>query len=129
MDCRGCNLVHCHKYCTKNVTSRVLTIFQYRHIGKTARLLAGMFNEPKNIFNLRKYIKCHGEWTKMKTAPPLAPIQTNVLTKFHEDWTINVSSRVFTRFFKLGQDIIWTNILTKFNEDSTINVTSRVLTR
>ena len=25
-------------------------------------------------------------------------IGTHVLTKFHEDWTINVASRVFTRF-------------------------------
>ncbi|KAH3710329.1 hypothetical protein DPMN_069806, partial [Dreissena polymorpha] len=76
----------------------------------------------------------------------------NLLNKFHDDKTINVASRVFTRFynnhirknaprpgghvfqptgtiFKLIQDIICTNLLTKFHEDWTINVASRVLTR
>ncbi|KAH3726132.1 hypothetical protein DPMN_051988 [Dreissena polymorpha] len=76
----------------------------------------------------------------------------NLLTKFHEDRTINVASIVLTRFyyshlwtnapplgshvfqanviiFQLIQDIIETNILTKFHEDWTINVASRVLTR
>ncbi|KAH3807143.1 hypothetical protein DPMN_135476 [Dreissena polymorpha] len=76
----------------------------------------------------------------------------NLLTGFHEDRTINVASRVLTRFyyshirknapplgshvfhakvtiFKLIQDIIETNLLTKFHEDSTINVASRVFTR
>ncbi|KAH3741566.1 hypothetical protein DPMN_048291 [Dreissena polymorpha] len=35
-----------------------------------------------------------------KNAPPLGShdiIETNLLTKFHEDWAINVVSRVFTR--------------------------------
>ncbi|KAH3747750.1 hypothetical protein DPMN_182180 [Dreissena polymorpha] len=76
----------------------------------------------------------------------------NLLTKFHEDQTIKVASRVLTRLyyshirknapplgshvyeanvtlFKLIQDIIETNILTKFNEEWTINVASRELTR
>ncbi|KAH3816217.1 hypothetical protein DPMN_117729 [Dreissena polymorpha] len=65
-----------------------------------------------------------------------------LLTKFHEEWTINVASRVLTRFyyshpcfqakvtiFELIPDIIGTNILTKFYEDWKINVASRVLTR
>ncbi|KAH3729246.1 hypothetical protein DPMN_055213 [Dreissena polymorpha] len=82
-------------------------------------------------------------------------IKTNLLTKFHQDWTINVAFRVLTRFyyshikpykekcpapgghvfkaaktiFKLIQDIIGTNLLTKFHDDQKINVTSRVLTR
>ncbi len=80
-------------------------------------------------------------------------IGTHVPTKFHEDWTKNVTSRVLTRFYyyshirktatppgshvfqptgtiyELVQDIIRTNVLTKFHEDWTINVTSRVLTR
>ncbi|KAH3719001.1 hypothetical protein DPMN_061829 [Dreissena polymorpha] len=71
-------------------------------------------------------------------------IESNLLTKFHEDWTLNVASRVFTRknapplgshvfqvnvtIFELIQDIIQTNLLTKFHEDWTINVASRVLT-
>ncbi|KAH3741162.1 hypothetical protein DPMN_047882 [Dreissena polymorpha] len=66
----------------------------------------------------------------------------NLLTKFHEDRTINVASRVKNAptlgshvsqeniiIFKLIQDIIETNVLTKFHEDWTINVASRVLTR
>ncbi|KAH3890109.1 hypothetical protein DPMN_014180 [Dreissena polymorpha] len=73
-------------------------------------------------------------------------IGTNLLTKFHEDRTINVASRikindlffaaqdinktnVLTNIFELVQDIIGTNHLTKFHEDLTINVASRVLTR
>ncbi|KAH3804663.1 hypothetical protein DPMN_132951 [Dreissena polymorpha] len=83
-----------------------------------------------------------------KNAPPLGshislrPIFC--LTKFHEDWTINVASRVsrekfpapgghvFTAtktIFELIQDIIGTNLQTKFHDDRKINVTSRVLTR
>ncbi|KAH3824425.1 hypothetical protein DPMN_126261 [Dreissena polymorpha] len=69
-------------------------------------------------------------------------IGTNLLTKFHDDQKINVSSRVLTRknapppcghvfqptgvIFKLVQDIIGMNLLTKFHEDWTINVVSRV---
>ncbi|KAH3707699.1 hypothetical protein DPMN_067110 [Dreissena polymorpha] len=60
-------------------------------------------------------------------------IETNLLTKFHEDWTINVASRVLTRkndpppgghvfqptriIFELVQDIIGMNLLTKFQEE------------
>ncbi|KAH3815266.1 hypothetical protein DPMN_143788 [Dreissena polymorpha] len=84
----------------------------------------------------------------MKTAATLAAIQainsTNLRTKFHEDWAINVTSRVSTSkaapptyghifqqtktIFKLSLAIIKTNIQTKFHEDWTINVTPRVLT-
>ncbi|KAH3730910.1 hypothetical protein DPMN_056909, partial [Dreissena polymorpha] len=66
----------------------------------------------------------------------------NLLTKFHEDWTINVASRVKNApplgshvfqakvtIFELIQDIIGTNLLSKFHEDRKINVASRVLTR
>ncbi|KAH3867691.1 hypothetical protein DPMN_030824 [Dreissena polymorpha] len=75
----------------------------------------------------------------------------NLLTKFHEDRTVNVASRVKNApplgshffqaniiIFELIQDIIetrehiffgFTNLLTKFHEDWTINVASRVLTR
>ncbi|KAH3882311.1 hypothetical protein DPMN_006246 [Dreissena polymorpha] len=68
-------------------------------------------------------------------------IGMNVLTKFHEDWTINLASRekcpapwqpCFSSkatIFELIQDIIGTNHLSKFHEDWTINVDSRVLTR
>ncbi|KAH3838068.1 hypothetical protein DPMN_111474 [Dreissena polymorpha] len=82
-------------------------------------------------------------------------IKTNLLTKFHEDWTINVASspynekcptpwrpywtinvasRVLTSrvfqptgiIFELVQDIIGMNLLTKFHEDQTINGFSRL---
>ncbi|KAH3746713.1 hypothetical protein DPMN_181124 [Dreissena polymorpha] len=56
-------------------------------------------------------------------------IGTNLLTKFHEDWKINVASRVLTR--KIAPApwwpyIIGMNLLNKFHEDWTINVASRV---
>ncbi|KAH3720120.1 hypothetical protein DPMN_063013 [Dreissena polymorpha] len=51
---------------------------------------------------------------------------TNVLTKFYEDWTINVKT---VTIFELIQDIIGTNLLTKFHEDRTLNMASRLLTR
>ncbi|KAH3886069.1 hypothetical protein DPMN_010070 [Dreissena polymorpha] len=68
-------------------------------------------------------------------------IKTRVLTRkkapslcghLHEDRTINVVSRAFTR--KNAPSpwwpyIIWTNLLTKFHDDWIINVASRVLTR
>ncbi|KAH3894105.1 hypothetical protein DPMN_018263 [Dreissena polymorpha] len=75
----------------------------------------------------------------------------NLLTKFNEDQTVNVASRVNNApplgshekypapgghffeatktLFKLIQDIIGPNLLTKFHDDRKINVTSRVLTR
>ncbi|KAH3846892.1 hypothetical protein DPMN_089199 [Dreissena polymorpha] len=67
-------------------------------------------------------------------------IGTNLLTKFHDDRTINEPSRVLhenglppggnvfqhTRtILELIQDIIRTNVLTKFHADWTINVTFR----
>ncbi|KAH3691315.1 hypothetical protein DPMN_192366 [Dreissena polymorpha] len=51
---------------------------------------------------------------------------TNLLTKCHQDWTINVASRPTGIIFKLVQDIIGINLLTKFHEDWTMNVASRV---
>ncbi|KAH3781681.1 hypothetical protein DPMN_159582 [Dreissena polymorpha] len=62
-------------------------------------------------------------------------IGTNPLTKFHDDRTINMASRVLTRknatppwppFFSTNH-ISGTNLLTKFHDDRTINVASRVL--
>ncbi|KAH3887082.1 hypothetical protein DPMN_011097, partial [Dreissena polymorpha] len=64
----------------------------------------------------------------------------NLLTKFHEDRTVNVASREkcpapWKPFFQANiiifefiQDIIETNLRNKFHEDWTINVASRVLT-
>ncbi|KAH3839300.1 hypothetical protein DPMN_112726 [Dreissena polymorpha] len=74
----------------------------------------------------------------------LAIIKTNVQTKFHEDWTINVTPSVLISktalppgfhgflpirtIFKLNRRIQETNVLTKFHEDWTKNVTSRAFT-
>ncbi|KAH3821530.1 hypothetical protein DPMN_123294 [Dreissena polymorpha] len=117
-----------HKDWIINVTSRVLT-------------------RKKCHAPLRPYIISSNILTK-KTAPPHGGhvfhstgtifelvqdiIGTHVLTKFHEDWTKNVTSRVLTRKTATPSwrpYIIGTHVLTKFHEDRTINVTSRVLTR
>ncbi|KAH3826891.1 hypothetical protein DPMN_128818 [Dreissena polymorpha] len=115
-----------HEDRTVNVASRVLTRFYYSHIRKNAPPLGSHFFQANIIIYelIQKYI-----------------IETNLQTKLHEDWTINVASRekcpapgghVFKAtktIFKLIQDIIGTNLLTKFHDDRKINVTSRVLTR
>ncbi|KAH3877160.1 hypothetical protein DPMN_001017 [Dreissena polymorpha] len=79
-------------------------------------LAAMFFNQPASFFELFQDI-----------------IGMNLLTKFHEDRTVNVASRPFFsgkyNYFELIQDIIETNLLTKCHEDWTINVASRVLTR
>ncbi|KAH3853350.1 hypothetical protein DPMN_095872 [Dreissena polymorpha] len=56
------------------------------------------------------------------TSLPPDIIKTNVLTKFHDDRTINVTFRVLVK-------ITAKNLLTRFHDDPTINVTSRVFTR
>ncbi|KAH3785060.1 hypothetical protein DPMN_163143 [Dreissena polymorpha] len=114
-----------HEDRTVNVTSRVLTRFYYSHIRKNAPLLGSQFFQANIIiFQLIQDI-----------------IETNLLTKFHEDWTINVASRekcpapgghIFKAtktIFELIRDTIGTNLLTKFHDDRNINVTSRELTR
>ncbi|KAH3835341.1 hypothetical protein DPMN_108692 [Dreissena polymorpha] len=51
-------------------------------------------------------------------------IRTNLLPKFHEDWTIHVISRVLTKK-NAPHPGCHTNLLTKIHEDWTINVASR----
>ncbi|KAH3751177.1 hypothetical protein DPMN_185726 [Dreissena polymorpha] len=147
-----------HEDWTKNVTSRVLT-------RKTATPPGGhVFQPTGTIFELVQDIIGTHVLTKKTATPPgshvFQPMRTifelvqdiigtHVLTKFHEDQTINVPSRVLTRFaiyktatppgshvfqltgtiFELVQVIIGTHVLSKFHEDWTINVASRVLTR
>ncbi|KAH3861007.1 hypothetical protein DPMN_023933 [Dreissena polymorpha] len=70
-----------HKDRTINVASRVLTRSNYSHIRKNVLPLGShVFQANIAIFELIQYI-----------------IETNLLTKFHEYWTINVASRVLTR--------------------------------
>ncbi|KAH3791991.1 hypothetical protein DPMN_145480 [Dreissena polymorpha] len=70
--------------------------------------------------------KCPAPWQPCFSSKRI--IVTNLLTKFHEDWTINVASRVFTRK-NAPPHGSHTNLPTKFHEDWTISVASRVLTR
>ncbi|KAH3828243.1 hypothetical protein DPMN_130196 [Dreissena polymorpha] len=75
------HLTKFHEDWTINVASRVLTRFYYSHTSKNAPPLGShVFQANETIFELIQYI-----------------IETNLLTKFHEDWTINVASRVLTR--------------------------------
>ncbi|KAH3777654.1 hypothetical protein DPMN_179102 [Dreissena polymorpha] len=109
---------------TIHVASRVLT----SHIMKNAPPSGGhVFKATRTTFTLIQ-----------------DNIKTNHLTKFHDDRTINVASRVLTRkntppsgghvvlsndiMFELVQDIIRMNLPTKLYEDRTIFVASRVLT-
>ncbi|KAH3769227.1 hypothetical protein DPMN_170476 [Dreissena polymorpha] len=158
------HLTKFHDDRTINVASRVLTRFNNSHIRKNAPPPGSHVFQPNSIiFELVQDIIGVNLLTK-KNAPPLGShafkanatifklihdiIETNLLTNFHEDWKINVASRVFTShigknapplgshvfqanvtIFKLIQDIIETNLPTIFHEDWTINVASRVLTR
>ncbi|KAH3885175.1 hypothetical protein DPMN_009166 [Dreissena polymorpha] len=126
-----------HEDRTINVASRVFT----NKCGRTKTTKAHLSNQ------------CDGKTDGQKTAPsPWQPF----LTKFHENWAKNVTSRVKTApptgghvfqrtgttfelnqhiietdiltNFELDQDFIGTKLLTKFHEDRTINVASIVFT-
>ncbi|KAH3892489.1 hypothetical protein DPMN_016607 [Dreissena polymorpha] len=90
---------------------RLFTCFHYIHIEKTAPPPGGHVFSPKwTIFELVRDIN-----------------ETNVLTKFHDDWAKIVTSKVFTRNSAPPPDSN-TNILTKLHEDWASNVTSTVFT-
>ncbi|KAH3733185.1 hypothetical protein DPMN_039610 [Dreissena polymorpha] len=114
---------------TINVASRVIT-------RKTAPPPGShVFSPISTIFDLIRDInetnvltKFHDDWAKIVTSRPYneyCPVPGGHL---HEDWASNVTSTVFTRF-KLSRGINGTNVLTKFHEDKIINVASRVFTR
>ncbi|KAH3706522.1 hypothetical protein DPMN_065909 [Dreissena polymorpha] len=98
---------HCYENLTENVTSRVLTTFYYSHdIRKTDPPHGGhVFQRTGSIF---------------KFYPDI--IRENALTRFHENLTENVTSRVLTRKIAPPPG-------DHFHEDWTQNVTSRVLFR
>ncbi|KAH3893173.1 hypothetical protein DPMN_017317 [Dreissena polymorpha] len=104
-----------HENWANNVTSRVFTCFHYIHIEKNAPPTGGHVFSP--IWTIFEFTNFHDDWAKIvtssvftrKTAPPTGGhigheifkldrdfIGTKLLTKFHEDRTINVASRVFT---------------------------------
>ncbi|KAH3849214.1 hypothetical protein DPMN_091610 [Dreissena polymorpha] len=158
-----------HDDWAKNVTSRVKMCHPP---------CSHVFQRTGTIFEVNSLFTCFYNIHKEKTAPPTGghvflPIwsifdhvfqrtgtifelnsrfyKTNVLTKFHEDWTKNVTFRVFTCFpyihiektappdghvfspiwviFKLVRDINKTNGLTKFQDERTKMLTCRVFTR
>ncbi|KAH3848678.1 hypothetical protein DPMN_091058 [Dreissena polymorpha] len=68
----------------------------------------------------------HEDWTIHNTAPPpFGHTSLNVLTKVHEDLTLNVTSTVLN----IDQDIIGTNMWAIVHEDLTTSAVYRVLTR
>ncbi|KAH3782584.1 hypothetical protein DPMN_160501 [Dreissena polymorpha] len=116
--------------------------------------------EKSAIFQLVREINKTNCSITRKTALPWRPYEiklppgsheTNVLTKFHENWAKNVTSRVFTYFhytcrekcpahwwpcfspiwtiFDLVRDINNTNVLSNFHDNWAKIVTSSVFTR
>ncbi|KAH3859321.1 hypothetical protein DPMN_102039 [Dreissena polymorpha] len=132
----------------KNASSRLFTCFHYIHIEKTAPAPGGhVFPPIMTMFELVRDIYKIGA----KNVTSTVGHETHVLTKFHEDWTINVTFRVFTCFhyihiektapapgghvfspiwtiFELVRDINETNVSTKFHDYWAKIVTSRVFT-
>ncbi|KAH3876341.1 hypothetical protein DPMN_000181 [Dreissena polymorpha] len=149
----------------------LIDCLHYIRIEKTVPPPGGhVFPPIMTIFELVRYIykiDANNVTSRVKMTPLLwrpcfLPIRTifehnchiqkiHVLTKFHEDWTKNVTSRVFTCFhfihiektapppgghvfspiwaiFELARDINGTNVLTKFHDAWAIIVTSRVST-
>ncbi|KAH3888456.1 hypothetical protein DPMN_012491 [Dreissena polymorpha] len=129
----------------KKVTLRVLTSFYYSYI-TIFKLVQDII---KTNLLTKQNVPLPGGHVYQQTRIILElnqdVIGTHVLTKFHEDCTINLDSRVLTwknaqpngghvfqptiTIFNLVQDIIGTNLMTKFHEDRKINVALKLLTR
>ncbi|KAH3707828.1 hypothetical protein DPMN_067244 [Dreissena polymorpha] len=106
------------------------TIYVASRVQKASTLVAIFFNRPEsfwNSFDEDRTIHLASLVHIWKNAPPYDIIGTNIVTKFHEDRTMNekhpAGGHVFqpTGRFELVQDIIGTNIVTKFHEDRTMN--------
>ncbi|KAH3741182.1 hypothetical protein DPMN_047902 [Dreissena polymorpha] len=135
----------------KEVNKALFIHYQWKWGYKNAQPLGGHFHEDWKI-----NVACRVLTRKNAPPPDGHVFQTtgiifeliqdiigmNPLTKFHDDHSINVASRVKNAqpfgshvfqanvtIFELNQDIIKTNHLTKFHEDWTINVAYRMLTR
>ncbi|KAH3880430.1 hypothetical protein DPMN_004344 [Dreissena polymorpha] len=115
-------LTNFHDDWQKIVTSRVLTRFLCSHIEKNAPPTGGhVFSPISIIFDSSETLI-----EPMKTAPPTGGhtniltnfelgrdfIGTKLLTKFHEDGTRNVASRVFTSKYRHTTDKDWSQKLT-----------------
>ncbi|KAH3835162.1 hypothetical protein DPMN_108508 [Dreissena polymorpha] len=126
----------------KHVTSRVFTSFKYKEKDPPvwSPSLTQMNRSQDGYKKNAPPLSSHVFQAKVTIFEPIQDIiGTNHQSKFHEDWKINVASRVKNApppgghvfqptniIFKLVQDIIGFNLLTKFYEDRTINVASRV---
>ncbi|KAH3884412.1 hypothetical protein DPMN_008390, partial [Dreissena polymorpha] len=87
-----------HENRTRNVASKVFTRFLYSTIMKTAPPTGGhVFQWTRTTFELNQHIIKKNILTNCCVFFLLSIIGTNLLTKFHEDLTRNVASRVFTR--------------------------------
>jgi len=92
-DIIGMNLLtKFHEDRTVNVASRVLTRFYYSHIRKNAPPLGSHIR--KNALPLGSHF-FQANIIIFELFQDI--IETNLLTKFHEDWTIKVASREITR--------------------------------
>ncbi|KAH3885596.1 hypothetical protein DPMN_009591 [Dreissena polymorpha] len=151
--------------------SPIWTIFELvRHINKT-NVLNNFHDDSAKIVTSRVFTKktapptgghLHEDWALNVTSTVIKLdrdiIGTNLLTKFHEDRTINVASRVYTNnfgrtddgqrpqsgkppcppgnhvfqrtgtIFKLNTQTNTTNVLTNFHDDWAKIMTSRVFT-
>ncbi|KAH3879363.1 hypothetical protein DPMN_003265 [Dreissena polymorpha] len=117
------NLRGFHDDWAKNVISSVHKLFLLYKYKKTASPVSHVIQLTETIFKLNSHIK-----------------ETNVLTKFHEHWAKNVTSRknapptgghIFSpiwTIFEVVRDINKTNVLTNFHDDWAKIVTSRVFT-
>ncbi|KAH3800630.1 hypothetical protein DPMN_154268 [Dreissena polymorpha] len=149
----GMNLLtEFHEDRTINVATRVLTRFYYSLIKPYKEKCPAPWkpcfsskHKSSDHISSRLEINVASRMLTRKNAPPpgghvFQP--TGIIFElFHEDWTINVASRVNNApplgsnvfrakvtIFELIQDISGTNLLSKFHEDQKINVASRVLT-
>ncbi|KAH3780245.1 hypothetical protein DPMN_158055 [Dreissena polymorpha] len=124
----------------KNVSYRLYTCFHYIHIKKTApppgghafQMLTTIFKLAKNVTSREKDPRPGGH--VFLTIPTIFTLnrriqKTNVLTKYHKDWTKNVTSRVFTCLYYIHIEKNAPPPGGHFHDDWAKIVTSRVFTR
>ncbi|KAH3790072.1 hypothetical protein DPMN_168267 [Dreissena polymorpha] len=100
-----------HKDQTINVASRMLTRKNALPPGSHVfQPISIIFKNSKNALPLGSHV-FQANITIFKLIQDI--IETNLLTKFHEDWTMR------------PLEYHWKNVLTKFHENLTINVASR----
>ncbi|KAH3814799.1 hypothetical protein DPMN_143312 [Dreissena polymorpha] len=123
-----------HEDQTINVAPRVLTRLYYSHKYSHIKKNAPAFPTTGTIFALVQDIIGTNLLTKFHDDLTLNVESRGKIPRllgghFHEDRTINVASRVLSRKNAPPPDIIGMNYLIKFHEDRTKHVASRLLTR